>query len=188
MNQEKIGNADDNHLAKAAMDIGGKPISESTLAEPVIVPPEGPSPAQADRPVKSIKQALGGRKINFHSELPRYEFASLVGHEVVIKGATIVDDWDGQYGTTKFAIMYIELSGGKEGTTLSSGKAIVKQIERLSKGKLFPVSAKLRYESGDTGGLPYYLFDSDEPKPETPVEPFPFMSREERDFQQGRDA
>jgi len=150
----------DSPLVDAALAAGAERIDQPAgdLPEPIPAKdsvPDDEGPAK----VKSIKDALGGRKINYYPDLPRYEFASLVGHSFIIKGATTIDDWDGQFGTTKFAIMRIELANGQGGTTLNGGKAIYKQITRLVTGKLFPVRVTLKYESGEQGGQPYYLFD-----------------------------
>lgn len=109
---------------------------------------------------QSIKDILGGG-IKFHSELPRMKKEELVGVTVTLWDARVIDDWDSQYGTTKFALLAMELEGGERITSLCGGKAVVRQVEKLQRLHKLPgrIRCFLNVVEGPNGD--YYLLDSE---------------------------
>lgn len=132
----------ENPLVKAALDHGAKIESTET---------------KQFNQTKGIKDALGDGKIDFHPELPKVKFADLVGVKFVMKQARIIDDWDGIFGTSTFALILIENPDGSMSTSIAGGKAILRQIRKLLKNKMLPV--KVTLNKIPTGSGEYYLFE-----------------------------
>jgi len=104
--------------------------------------------------------------IRFYPDLPRKDKEELIGAKFVLQDGKVIDDWDSQFGTTKFALLKLELEDGQQFTTLCGGKAVVRQIEKLLKfrklpGRIWCFLNKIASSQGE-----YYLLDW----PEEPVE------------------
>lgn len=108
---------------------------------------------------ESIKDALGG-KIKFHEELDRIDKDKLVAGKFILRDATIVSDWDSQYGTSSFALLMVQLEDGKNYTTLAGGVAIVRQVQKLLKRGKLPgrIDCTLNLQESDNGRK-YYVLD-----------------------------
>jgi hypothetical protein len=108
---------------------------------------------------ESVKDALGG-KIKFHEELDRIDKAQLVAGKFVLRDATIVSDWDSQYGTSSFALLVVQLENGKSYTTLTGGVAIVRQVQKLLKRGKLPgrIDCTLNLQDSENGRQ-YYVLD-----------------------------
>jgi len=76
--------------------------------------------------------------IKFYPDLPRKDKEELIGCKFVLQDGKVIDDWDGVFGTTKFALLKLKLEDGQQFTTLCGGKAVVHQIEKLLKFKKLP--------------------------------------------------
>lgn len=113
---------------------------------------------------ETIKQALGGN-IRFHEDLPKMNKEELLGANMVICDARVIDDWDGQWGTSQFALLLVELEDGRRVTTLMGGKAVVRQVGKLLKRNKLPgrVACFLNQVEGESGHL-YYVLDSTDPR------------------------
>ncbi len=106
----------------------------------------------------NIRDVLGSG-VKFHEDLPRVDKESLVGIKFKLLDGKVIDDWDGQWGTSQFALLKVELEDGKLATTLCGGKAVVRQVSRLLKrgylpGRIWCILNLLPGEKGD-----YYLLD-----------------------------
>lgn len=107
--------------------------------------------------VKGIKEALGDGKIDFHPELPKIKFPELLERPVVLKQVRIIDDWDGQFGASTFALILVEYPDGHLATTIAGGKAVIRQIRKLQQKKMLPVKVVLTKVQSGNGE--YYLFE-----------------------------
>lgn len=111
---------------------------------------------------ENIKEVLGGG-IKFHEQLPRMKKEELVGMRFILRDGRIIDDWDGQWGTTEFALLMLQLpEDNKEVTTLCGGIAVVRQVRKLLKRGRLPgrIWCFLNLVEGDDGKS-YYLLDWD---------------------------
>jgi len=106
---------------------------------------------------KGIKDALGDGKIDFHPELPKIKFADLLGATVVLKQVRIIDDWDGIFGASTFALILIEYADGSLKTSIAGGKAVMRQVRKLVQKKMLPVKVTLNKVPSGSGE--YYLFE-----------------------------
>lgn len=106
---------------------------------------------------KGIKDALGDGKIDFHPELLKVKFQELLGQQFLLKQVRIIDDWDGQFGASSFALILIEFPDGSLKTSIAGGKAVMRQVRKLVQGKLLPVRVTLNQVT--SGGGDYYLFE-----------------------------
>lgn len=108
---------------------------------------------------QNIKEVLGG-SIKFHEELPRLKKEELTGVKFILRDARIIDDWDGQWGTSEFTLLMVQLEDGKEVTTLCGGVAVVRQVRKLLKRGQLPgrIWCFLNTRMSDDG-REYYLLD-----------------------------
>lgn len=115
---------------------------------------------------QNIKQVLGSG-IKFYPELERKKKEELLGANFKLLDGKVVDDWDGQFGTTKFTLLKVELENGEQYTTLCGGKAVVRQVEKLLKFRKLPSHDGIWcfLNEIDGGNGTYYLLDW----PETPA-------------------
>lgn len=112
------------------------------------------------RGIPGIKDKLGDGKINFWPDLPRIEdFAALIASTFTILDAKVVEDWDGQFGTSTFVLLKLKLEDGSEKTTCTSGRAVVRQIKKLLNMKGLPVQATLNMVTAEGTGNPYYVLE-----------------------------
>lgn len=111
---------------------------------------------------QSIKDALG-TGVKFHEDLPRVDKKELIGEYVFLRDGKVIDDWDGEWGTTEFALLMFERGDGQAVTTLCGGKAVVRQVRRLLKYNKLPGRWRcfLNVVTGENGD--YYLLDYAEP-------------------------
>ena len=104
---------------------------------------------------KSLNSLFQSGK-HFHPEVKtRFPFNQLVGKNLILKDAIVLDDFNsgGESGKYDMAILYMNYTGkGKNGedlnidfTTVSSGKAIVNQTRKIAKVKYFPVIVSIRW-------------------------------------------
>jgi hypothetical protein len=108
---------------------------------------------------ETIKDALGG-KIKFHEELDRIDKEKLIAGKFILRDATIVSDWDSQYGTSSFALLMVQLEDGKSYTTLTGGVAIVRQVQKLLKRGKLPGRIDCTLNSVESeNGRNYYVLD-----------------------------
>jgi NAD(P)H-flavin reductase len=110
---------------------------------------------------QNIKDVLGGN-IKFHEELDRIRKDELIGAKFVLRDARIIDDWDGRWGTSEFALLQVQLEDGREVTTLCGGVAIVRQVRKLLKRGRLPgrIDCFLNFlPSTEKTGQNYYLLD-----------------------------
>lgn len=107
---------------------------------------------------QNIKDVLGSR-VQFHEELDRVKKEELVCKKFKLLDGKVIDDWDGEFGTSQFALMKVELEDGRQVTTLCGGKAVVRQISRLLKRNYLPgrIWCILNVMPGERGD--YYLLD-----------------------------
>lgn len=112
---------------------------------------------KAFKDAPTTKDIIGVGKIDFHNELPRMEFAELVGQEFLLHHIMMVDGWDGYFGTSSFGLILIQFRDGRKCTSLAGGVAVVKQLRNLTAKRKFPVKVKLTQMPGQAG--PYYLFE-----------------------------
>lgn len=121
----------------------------------------------------TLKQALG-TGIKFHPELRRVKKEELMCVPIVLQDAKIIDDWDGTWGTSEFALLRVEIEDTKESvTTLCGGKAVVRQVNRLQKQRRLPGRLRCFLNKVEGPNGLYYVLDSDEEKAEDTVKKSP---------------
>ena len=77
----------------------------------------------------SFSDVFGGQ---FYPDLPRQDFSSLVGKTYEITDATIIKEFDTQFGRHDLALLLLtDLETGEQFTTISSGVVIVKKIKLI---------------------------------------------------------
>lgn len=116
--------------------------------------------------VKSIKQVLGGGKINFYPDLEKVDKSQLLNCNFIIQDAKLISDWDGDFGLTSFFIVKVkpvEKDWNKEVTCVMSGVAIIKQLRKLVDSHVLPVGASLGVVKSERGNE-YFILD--DPRPE----------------------
>jgi hypothetical protein len=106
---------------------------------------------------KTIEEALGDGKINFHSDLERLEFAVLLPLNFTIVDAKIIDNWDSQFGTRSFPIVKVRLEDDTEYTTILNGAVILKQVRKLLEKHQLPVSVAIDTINSGRGNSYYIL-------------------------------
>lgn len=111
---------------------------------------------------QTIKDALG-TGVRFHEDLPRVKKEELLAENVILRDGKVIEDWDGEWGATDFALLMVEREGGQAVTTLCGGRAVVRQIRRLVKANKLPGRYRcfLNQLQGENGL--YYLLDWTEP-------------------------
>lgn len=108
----------------------------------------------------NIKNILGSG-VKFYPDLPRVEdLMSLVGVKFQLLDAKIIDDWEGQFGTSRFALMKIDREGQLY-TSICGGRAVVRQITQLLKHSYLPgkIWCRLNLLPAESGKGDYYLLD-----------------------------
>jgi hypothetical protein len=80
-------------------------------------------------------------KVNFHNELPKVDFKSLLDTEITIWDAQIITLTNKDFGTRPAALLMVETSTGEKFTTISSGEVIVKKAEQLISNPDWPIIA-----------------------------------------------
>jgi len=79
-------------------------------------------------------------KIEFYPDLPKLPLKDVLGEVYEITDAHIVEDFDGEFGKSSFALMLLTaLADGKQYTTLSGGMVVVKKIRYALEHKLLPL-------------------------------------------------
>lgn len=109
----------------------------------------------------TIREALGG-ELKFHTDLERLEKEELQGVPIVLWDARVIDDWDGQFGTTEFALLAVELDDGRKVTTLCGGKAVVRQARKLTNHNKLPGRIRCMLTTVDGPNGTYWLLDTPE--------------------------
>jgi len=142
MKTETDNSLDDSPLVQAAIEAGAEVTGQETKT--------------FDK-TKGIKDALGDGKIDFHPELLKVKFQELLGQQFLIKQVRIIDDWDGQFGASSFALILIEFPDGSLKTSIAGGKAVMRQVRKLVQKKMLPVKVVLNQIT--SGGGDYYLFE-----------------------------
>lgn len=105
-----------------------------------------------------IQDVLGDGKIHFFEDLPRVDFKELIGREFVLHQVKYIDKWDSIFGTSSYYLMMIELDDGRKMTTLGGGKAIINQLNKMTKMvRAFPCRVTLNMQPSATGE--YYVFE-----------------------------
>lgn len=109
---------------------------------------------------QNIKEVLGG-SIKFHDELDRVEKNELVATKFILRDARVIDDWDGRWGTSEFALLMVQLENGKCVTTLCGGVAVVRQVRKLLKRGKLPgrIDCFLNQLDSELTGQKYYVLD-----------------------------
>lgn len=134
----------DSVVKKIEENMGGEVMSDSKGADEFDTVPDA-------------KSILGDGKLHFHEQLPKVEFDTLIGQEMLIKQIQMVSGWDGIFGTSDFALILLQNRQGQMATTLGGGKAIVNQCRKLLNLRRFPVRVTLGKRQGQGGE--YYIFD-----------------------------
>lgn len=113
---------------------------------------------------QTIKEALGRRP--FHPDLVKVDKEVIKNIPIHITDASVTDDWDGNYGTSTFALVKFRFDADEQipptfMTSLISGKAINKQINQLLKVKKLPgdILCKLTLTDSKSGSGSYWLLD-----------------------------
>jgi hypothetical protein len=84
----------------------------------------------------NVREVLGGG-VKFYPELSRVDKEALIGVNFKLRDARVIEDWDGEFGTSSFALLLVEDEEGRRSTTSCGGKAVLRQVEKLLKfGKL----------------------------------------------------
>ena len=79
--------------------------------------------------IKTFSDIFGGA---FYPDLPREDFSSLVGKTYEITDATIIKEFDTQFGRHDLALLLLtDLETREQFTTISSGMVIVKKIRQI---------------------------------------------------------
>lgn len=142
--------SEDSSLVAEAKLLGAEPVPEEE-------PEEEHEMSEAWKGTKTIKDALGDGKIDFHNDLAKVKFVDLVGSQFILKQIKIIPDWDGRFGASDFALILIERSDGSHCTTLGGGRAIMNQCKKLLHERVLPVKVKLNMAPGIEGE--YYIFE-----------------------------
>lgn len=106
---------------------------------------------------RTIKDVLGDGKIEFHGDLPKIKFAELLGQNFIIKQVRVIDDWDGVFGTSEFALTLVEFPDGRLVTTIAGGRAIMRQTKKLIDKRMLPVRVTLTQKPSPNGD--YYMYE-----------------------------
>lgn len=109
-----------------------------------------------------------GGGIKFHTDLEKVEKEEIIGVPIIIFDARVIDDWDSDFGTTKFALVAFEWKDyeGKKSTTLLGGKAVVRQVEKLLKLRKLPGRIRCFLSQAEGPNGLYWLLDSETPPAE----------------------
>lgn len=76
----------------------------------------------------------------FYPDLPRESLTDILDRTYRIKDAQIVEDFEGAFGLSTFALMLCEdLNTGEIFTTLCGGMVVVKKIRKALDGKMLPL-------------------------------------------------
>lgn len=114
---------------------------------------------------KTLSKALGKDKLDFFPALERCPQEVLKGVAFRIDAAKIVDDWDGQFGSSSFVLakitLYDSTEKANEFTTLLGGKVVVKQVRKLIAQRSLPIVCTLATVQGQAGEY-YQLQDPPE--------------------------
>lgn len=79
-------------------------------------------------------------KIEFYPDLPKLPLKDVLGEVYEITDAQIVEDFDGAFGKSDFALMLLtHIEDGKQYTTLAGGMVVVKKIRYALKHQLLPL-------------------------------------------------
>jgi len=77
---------------------------------------------------------------DFYPDLPREELGYILERTYRIVDATIVEDFEGKFGPSTFALMLMEdLDDGHQFTTLCGGMVVVKKVRKALEGKMLPL-------------------------------------------------
>lgn len=116
--------------------------------------------------IEGLRKALGTDK-KFYPGLEQVKKHEIMGVPLLLLDATIVEDWDGEYGTSDFAILRVKMPDGKEVTVSCGGKAVVRQIRLLKKRTRLPGCVSCFINKVENAhGQEYYVLDDDEKKAE----------------------
>ena len=78
---------------------------------------------------KSFSDVFGGQ---FYPDLPRVDFSACLDKQYEITDATIIKEFDSQFGRHDLALLLLtDLKTGKQFTTITSGVVIVKKIRQI---------------------------------------------------------
>lgn len=107
----------------------------------------------------NIRNILGSG-VKFYPDLPRVELDALIGSKFQLMDAKVIDDWEGNFGVSRFALMKIDREG-QLSTTICGGRAVVRQITQLQKHNHLPgkVWCRLNLLPSESGKGDYYLLD-----------------------------
>lgn len=109
--------------------------------------------------MKTIDEALGRGK-KFYENAEEMEKEKIIGKQVCMIDATIIEDWEGDYGTSDVAIIAFKLGEKEEKTyrTMIGGKAILRTIRQLLKKEELPgrIAATLKMVKAEKSDKKYY--------------------------------
>ena len=79
--------------------------------------------------IKTFSDIFGGA---FYPDLPKVDFSACLDKQYEITDATIIKDFDTQFGRHDLALLLLtDLETGEQFTTISSGLVIVKKISQI---------------------------------------------------------
>lgn len=94
--------------------------------------------SQPDQKEKSFSEVISSSQ--FYPSIPREPFTNILDHPYRINDALIVEDFEGKFGLSTFALMLCEdLDTGAIFTTLCGGMVVVKKIRKALEGKMLPL-------------------------------------------------
>ena len=85
-------------------------------------------------------------KIEFYPDLPKLPLKDVLGEVYEITDAVIIEDFDGAFGKSDFALLLLtNIEDGKQFTTLAGGMVVVKKIRYALEHKLLPLFGTVTY-------------------------------------------
>ena len=91
---------------------------------------------------KTFTDLLGGGE--FYPDLPRIEFKDLLGRQVLVIDAQIIEDFTTKFGTHDALLLLVELEDVKY-TTITSGEVVIKRVMKALKEGLLPLMGTIIY-------------------------------------------
>lgn len=83
-------------------------------------------------------------KTDWYPELPRLDIDEVLERTYRMTDATIVEDYDGKFGKSSFALVLLQdLDNGDLATCLFGGMVVVKKIRKAIEGHMLPLLATL---------------------------------------------
>ena len=97
----------------------------------------------------------GARK-EFHAGVPRLQAREALDNEYTLFDTTIIENFEGQYGISSFALLYVNDKSENEFVIVCGGMVVVDKIRKIQKTDLLPLRMKIVETPTEKGSGHYF--------------------------------